>query len=240
MCVIYSDLITRMFGGNLGVDWCVCQNDDDDKGTSVLGILKDASPTSIGAVIDNFESVGGCTWRIGKTAVSKVFTRTVKYACVHRAPTHVSKRSRGFQVGEVYMSRGSIRSTFTCINVSEDEKCIMLFEKALSKMHIGNFEIVDFFRLGSSNKSFGCEAVLIFSKVIAGQSMTEVKWRHNHDLQSFASRSRRDPASFVKEWFVSEYGKGTPPMKALRVYIDELFEHSKLSSRQVVQVMSDR
>ena len=105
---------------------------------------------------------------------------------------------------------------------------------------IGNFEIVDFFRLGSSNKSFGCEAVLIFSKVIAGQSMTEVKWRHNHDLQSFASRSRRDPASFVKEWFVSEYGKGTPPMKALRVYIDELFEHSKLSSRQVVQVMSDR
>ena len=39
---------------------------------------------------------------------------------------------------------------------------------------------------------------------------------------------------------VSEYAKGTPPMKALRAYIDELFGHSKVSSREVVQIMSDR
>ena len=236
----HSDLITPMFGGNLGVEWCVCRKDEADNATIMVGVLKDASPTTIGAVLEKFESLGGCTWRIGKTAVSNVFTRTVKYACVHRPPTHVSKSFVGFVVGEVYMSRVTENTTYKCINVNHEDKTITFFDKSTEKIHIGKYDIDNYFRLGTSNKSFGCEAVLTFSKVFAGESTVEVKWKHNHDLQSFASRSRRDPASFVKEWFVSEYAKGTPPMKALRAYIDELFGHSNVSSREVVQIMSDR
>ena len=236
----FAEIVQTILGNELGVDWSICRTDEATGGLKMVGELKYATTSSIGDVISKFEEVTGCTWRIGKTGIPKVIERAVHFECVHRVPTHQRHKVTNFEVGQRYMNK-EISDTFMCVRVDLDSKIVLLFNKTNDTFESVECNNTNYFRLGSSHKSFGCKAKLTFSKVLAGITVLEVTWNHNHDLHSFASSSRRDPAPFLKEWFAQEYSKGVPPMKALRSFIDHLFVHADdVGTRQIVQIMSDR
>ena len=196
--------------------------------------LKDATCSKVSEFVSQFNALTGCTWRIGKTAVSSMFKRSVHYECVHRAPTHTKVT---FKVGERYMKRSEENIEYICVRIDIVQKSLLMFNKTTQKI-VCVPESDDYFMIGRNRKSFGCQATLTVQQVFAGSAIIRINWAHNHDLDAFASTSRKDPAAFVKEWFASEYRKGVEPMKALRGYVGTIMSMNDIGD--AVRVMADR
>ena len=204
----------------------------------LIGECDGGTPERIGLLIEEFNNVTSCTWRVGKTSISQMFKRSVHYECVHRAPTHIDQKIE-FVVGQRYMRRGEDDCEYICLRICEVEGKVLLFNKKnenITSVHNNN----EYYMVGSNHKSFGCEAALTILKVRTGVAVVIIDWNHNHDLKSFASTSRRDPSSLIKDWFCAEYKKGVPAMKAYRSYVDELFSDKDVGVGNVVQIMADR
>ena len=206
----------------------------------MIGEIKDGTVETVGDLVLKFDDLCGCTWRIGKTSLARMFERSVTYACVHRAPTHVEYHIE-FEIGKMYKKRGDDKKVYSCLRICNIENVVWFFEKGSDKIFCVE-QSNEYYLIGNTQKSFGCEAVLTIRKVVTGMNVIviDVEWRHNHDLKSFASTSRRDPSAYVKEWFASAYAKGLPPMKALRGYVNELFTQTKVNIGDVVQIVGDR
>ena len=88
--------------------------------------LKDATCSKVSEFVSQFNALTGCTWRIGKTAVSSMFKRSVHYECVHRAPTHTKVT---FKVGERYMKRSEENIEYICVCIDIVQKSLLMFNK---------------------------------------------------------------------------------------------------------------
>ena len=226
-----------MFGQDLGVRWVFSKKGECDR-VRLIGECEGGSPERIGLLMQEFNNVTGCTWRIGKTSISHMFKRSVHYECVHRAPTHVN-RNVEYIVGQRYMRRGEDNCEYICMRICESKNKIWFFNKEnenITCAHVNN----EYYMVRNNHQSFGCEASLTILKVRTGVAVVVVEWKHNHDLKSFASTSRRDPSLFVQDWFHDEYKKGVPAMKAYRGYVDQLFSEKNVCIGDVVQIMADR
>ena len=213
---------------------------DEAGSTHIIGQVDDPSFQTINNIIRNFNKFSGCTWRVGKTSAGRVRDRGVTYECLHREPTHLNEQSLQFKVGNTYMLKGDDSGAFVCVRVHREGNVVWLYDKCKKITISSSIDNSEYYGVGSSNKTFGCKATLKFEKVNEGISVINVSWKHNHNLNSFASTKRRDPADFVKKWFAGEYAKGVPAMRALRRYVDQLFECANVPSRTVVKVLSDR
>ena len=223
-------------GHDFGIDW-TCYSNGGNGILKMYGELKRPTAQSIGKVIEKFNILAGCTWRIGKISIARMHQRSIKYECVHRAPTHIKGNLR-FEIGKKYMVKGNAQGIYVCVQI-QDNNVVWFLNK--TKDTVERFrEDYEYFVVGDTRKSFGCEASLIVHKEINKVAIIELNWVHNHDLHCFASTIRRDPANFVKDWFAIEYKKGVPPMKALRVYVDELFSEPGAQFKQVVPMICDR
>ena len=223
-------------GHDFGIDW-ICHIQRGNGMYKMYGELKSATTKHIAEVIENFNIHAGCTWRIGKISLARVHQRSITFECVHRAPTHV-KGTMNFVIGKMFMVKGNNTAKFVCVRIQDNNEVWFLDKSNSSVERIR--EDYEYYVVGDNKKSFGCEATLIVHKVINEISVIELNWMHNHDLHCFASTIRRDPANFVKDWFANEYNKGVPPMKALRVYVDELLSKPGAEMNQVVPIMCDR
>ena len=222
----------------MGVTWRSCKQYSNGY-HAFVGDIKIAGVVDVLDIVSNFNEHAGCTWRIGKTGVDRIFERAVHYECVHRVPTHVGMTTNIIQVGKNYkMDRFGDR-TLVCIR-DEGSGDYIFYDKVDGKEFSVNNAEKGLFMIGNSRLSFGCRAKLTFRKAVAGLIVVQVDWSHNHDVNAFATTRRRDPAMFVKTWFVNEYSKGVPPMKALRSYISQVIEECGTKGRVIANVLADR
>ena len=124
--------------------------------------MKNASATTVSDFVTRFNNVTGCTWRIGKTGVNNLFSRSVVYQCVHRAPTHAGVE---FKVGERYMKRGDDSIEYICVRKNLVNNVIYMFNKKTELIECVE-PCDDYFNIGSNKKSFGCKATLKVHRVI--------------------------------------------------------------------------
>ena len=212
---------------------------NDAGGHFFIGDLDFTGPKSLQDVLTNFDERTGCLWRVGKTSPTQIGTRSVAYDCVHRPPTHDSPANNTLKVGASYMVHGN--SIQVLIFICNDNDNVSIFLDKTTKVHVRITNAVELvYMIGSSRLSFGCCAKLTFRKCVAGRLVVQVLWCHNHELNAFATTSRRDPAKYVKDWFMTEYAKGVPAMKALRSYIEHIFISSGLKEPAVANVLADR
>ena len=231
--IYFADVVLEILGDDFGMVWHV-HNCGDTCTFQLITEMKNASATTVSDFVTRFNNVTGCTWRIGKTGVNNLFSRSVVYQCVHRAPTHAGVE---FKVGERYMKRGDDSIEYICVRKNLVNNVIYMFNKKTELIECVE-PCDDYFNIGSNKKSFGCKATLKVHRVITRHAIIEINWNHNHNMESFSSCSRRDPSHVVKDWFASEYQKGVPPMKALRLYVDKLATTS--TSLNYVRLLADR
>jgi len=220
------------------VTWRSCKQ--DHAGHHILiGDIGNAGIESIENVLLMFDEHAGCTWRVGKTGVERIFERAVGYECVHRVPTNLGRTITSIRVGKMYQIDKFGDRMLVCIR-DEGFGEYTFFDKADDKETRVIESECNFVEIGKNRLSFGCRATLTFHKVLAGRIVVQVLWSHNHDLNAFATMRRRDPAKFVKDWFLKEYSKGVPAMKALRLYVHHMIEESGSKAGVVAKVIADR
>ena len=216
-----------------------CSKANATGGHIFIGDVEYVGQNTIEDVLNNFDEQTGCLWRVGKTSPTRIAKRNVMYECVHRPPTHGAPADNAMKVGESYMIYGNNDQVLIFIRNDIDKVSIFLDRK--TKLHVRIVNAVEHvYLIGPSRLSFGCSAKLTFRKCVAGRIVLQVIWSHNHDLNAFGTTSRRDPAKYVKDWFITEYAKGVPAMKALRSYIEHIFISSGLKEAAVAQVLGDR
>ena len=225
-------------GKIVGVVWRLCKR--DESGQTVFVGDMNANVKDIKDVASFFTESSGCAFRIGKTSADHIFERAVQYECVHRPPTHAKQRDALVKVGQMYKKHADKDSFLICTHTGSGIEGDKFFDKIKGE----RTKILDsskhVYMIGKRRLTFGCKARIIFRKAFAGGVVVQVEWAHNHDLKAFASTRRRDPATFVKEWFSTQYTKGVPAMKALRSYVDHLFLNSGLKDCIVGQLLADR
>ena len=136
----------------MGVKWILSKKEKCGS-LRLVGECEGGTPERIGLLIQEFNNVTGCTWRIGKTPISQMFKRSVQYECLHRAPTHIEKNVE-FVVGQRYMRRGEDDCEYICVRICEVEKKVYIFNKKEEKITCAH-EKKKYYLVGNNHKSFG-------------------------------------------------------------------------------------
>ena len=220
------------------IRWRLCKQDESGR-MIFLGDVVYCGPHTILDILTMFDENTGCLWRVGKTSSNQVTERAVEYQCVHRPPTHGSSGESVLKVGGTYMKYGNARDHFIFLENKTNNVGIFY-----DKLHEVNVQIQNpmqsTYRVGARDLSFGCEAKLTFRKVFSGSIVVQVEWCHNHNMDAFATKSRRDPSKCVKDWFIAECTKGVPAMKALRSYVEQIFLVPGVKDQGIAEMLADR